>query len=53
MKPTHHKKKENDMEFDLLYDLVRDDVSDAAMPRATRVYTGHYPDTLTRPWEGQ
>jgi len=38
-------------DLDAMYDLVRDDISDAAVPRTTRVYTGHYPDTLTRTWE--
>lgn len=38
-------------DLDLHYDHVRDDISDAALPRTTRVYTGHYPDTIKRTWE--
>lgn len=38
-------------DLDLAHDLVRDDISDAALPRSTRVYTGWYPDTITRSWE--
>lgn len=39
------------MDEDEQYDLRFNEVSDAAEPRGTRVYTGHYLDTLARCWE--
>lgn len=40
-------------DLDPAHDHVRDDISDAAQPRTTRVYTGFYPDTVRRTWEGE
>lgn len=40
---AYHEERDEDVSFD--------DISDAALPRATRVYTGYEPDTLRRKWE--